>query len=168
MNDQDRLAEQRGSPQDSNYLTDLIGKIMSSPPPSNQTVSTPEKTASESIDTATQPPSDLFSSLLSNPELISKLPAILSSIKPIMELFGGRNTSTPASAAVSADPSAAQASKVTEPTVPASVLPKATQETTDRRAALLCAMKPYLSHDRQQTIDYVIKLSRLGDILKTL
>ena len=41
-------------------------------------------------------------------------------------------------------------------------------QTDDRRAALLCAMKPYLSHDRQQAIDYILKLSRLGDLLKTL
>ena len=41
-------------------------------------------------------------------------------------------------------------------------------QTEERRAALLCAMKPYLSRDRQEAIDYILKLSRLGDLLKTL
>ncbi|MBE6538570.1 MAG: hypothetical protein E7671_03795 [Ruminococcaceae bacterium] len=36
------------------------------------------------------------------------------------------------------------------------------------REALLCALKPYLSHEKADTIDRLIKLSRLGDILKSL
>ena len=39
---------------------------------------------------------------------------------------------------------------------------------TDSRTALLCAMKPYLSEDRRNAVDYIVKLSRLGEILKTL
>ena len=38
----------------------------------------------------------------------------------------------------------------------------------NERTELLRAMKPYLSRDRQEAIDYIIKLGRLGDILKSL
>lgn len=37
---------------------------------------------------------------------------------------------------------------------------------TDKKLALLCALKPYLSPKRCETIDYITKVSRLGDTLK--
>lgn len=36
------------------------------------------------------------------------------------------------------------------------------------REALLCALKPYLGKDKAEAIDRLIKLSRLGDLLKSL
>ena len=39
---------------------------------------------------------------------------------------------------------------------------------SDSRTALLCAIKPYLGSERQTAIDYIIKLGRLSEILKTL
>ncbi len=42
------------------------------------------------------------------------------------------------------------------------------QNTPDHRAALLCALKPYLSRERCEAIDYIIKFSRLSDVLKNL
>lgn len=36
------------------------------------------------------------------------------------------------------------------------------------REALLCAMKPYLSPSRAETIEKIIKISRLGDLLGSL
>ncbi len=104
---------------------------------------------------------DLFSSLLSNPELLSKLPTIISTVKPILEMLGsGGGGAIPASAPQS--PVTALSAQST-----ASPLQKG-NPSADSRAALLCAMKPYLSRDRQNAIDYIVKLSRLGDILKTL
>jgi hypothetical protein len=108
---------------------------------------------------------NILSTLLSNPELISKLPAILSSIKPILDMFTASGT--------------VQSSIPTSATVAEPVLPPATEKDTpaglvkhshkaDSRTALLCAMKPYLSHDRQNAIDYIVKIGKLGDILKTL
>ena len=38
----------------------------------------------------------------------------------------------------------------------------------DHRLALLLALKPYLNHERQEIIDYIIKFSKLGDMLKKL
>lgn len=103
---------------------------------------------------------DILSSLLSNPELIAKLPTIISSIKPIIEIFGKSNSSVNDSVSVSALPHKPEA-------VPTS-LTKEDRRGSDSRTALLCAMKPYLSSDRRDAIDYIVKLGRLGDILKTL
>lgn len=104
---------------------------------------------------------DILSSLLSNPELIAKLPTIISSIKPIIEMFGKSSSPTVNdTASVAALPQKAES-------VAASVT-KADRGGSDSRTALLCAMKPYLSADRRDAIDYIVKLGRLGDILKTL
>ncbi len=107
---------------------------------------------------ADNPPGNILSLLLSNPEMLAKLPTLLSSVKPIIDMLGSGNLSASASAPVSAPASQA-----------ASVPLGITQNKgADSRSALLCAMKPYLSRDRQNAIDYIIKLGRLGDILKTL
>ncbi len=128
------------------YLSELIKSVMAS----TESISeTEKKSVTEKEKSHSPPPSDLISSLLGNPELIAKLPAILSTVKPIIEMLGKSSGAAPAS----------EASPPTE---------KKPSTHDDRRAALLCAMKPYLSHDRQMAIDYIIKLSRLGDILKTL
>ena len=105
---------------------------------------------------ASQEPPDILSSILSNPELIAKLPQLISLAAPMLGAFLGgtqkeashENTSAPASPPISPPPKASAHS--------------------DSRAALLCAIKPYLCPDRQAAVDYIIKLSRLGEILKTL
>ena len=106
---------------------------------------------------------DLLSSLLSNPELIAKIPSIISSVKPLLDMLGsqmGQSSPTTAQAAsIQAPPTQSSGA-----TVPASI----TKGKDSDRAALLCAMKPYLSRDRQNAIDHIIKLSRLGDVLKSL
>lgn len=102
------------------------------------------------------PPPDILSSLLSNKELISKLPQIISVAKPIIELMGSQSASK--------KPAEESQTKA----LPAYPAAAARSKSEADRSALLCAMKPYLSRDRQQAIDYIIKLSRLGDILKTL
>ena len=145
-----------------------------------QKLSAPSPTPTASSATAaasSTPPSsggggDLLASLLSNPELIAKLPAILSSIKPIIDMLKTSGImTTPVSATVSAAPEAPDsvaASSDGEQTgdVPAALIKHSPG--ADSRTALLCAMKPYLSHDRQNAIDYIVKIGRLGDILKTL
>ena len=132
MNDHESTAKQN-SPPASDYLADLIRRV----------TATPQK------DEPAPPAGDLLSALSSNPELLSKLPVLLSAAKPVMELFSGAS-------GAGKEQSAAPMGKESE------------KSDSDRRAALLCAMKPYLSRERQATVDYVIKLSRLGDILKSL
>ena len=38
----------------------------------------------------------------------------------------------------------------------------------DPRTNLLHALRPYLSPQRQEIVDYILKLSRMGDLLKKL
>ena len=38
----------------------------------------------------------------------------------------------------------------------------------DHRTALLCALRPYLSPERQEIIDYIMKFSKMGDLIKKL
>ena len=104
------------------------------------------------------PLGNIFSSVLSNPELIARLPSIISTLKPMIEMLskGG----------------AASAPSLSTGAVGANATPKKEGRSSDlgsdSRTALLCAMKPYLSEDRKNAVDYIIKLSRLGEILKTL
>ena len=39
---------------------------------------------------------------------------------------------------------------------------------TDRREVLLCALKPYLSPEKCAAVDYLIRLSRVGDAIRAL
>ena len=96
--------------------------------------------------------SNILSSLLSNPEIMSKLPDIISMISPLMSNLspqGSNNTQS-----------------VQKTSLPVTQIPQ--NREAQNRSALLCALKPYLKKERQEAIDYMIKLSRLGDILKTL
>ena len=97
---------------------------------------------------------DILSSLLSNPEIISKLPQVMSMLKPLMDGGASVPTAAPTHNAAHADTPAA--------------LIKPHKKECDNRAALLYALKPYLKRERQDAIDYMVKLSKLGDILKSL
>lgn len=112
------------------------------------------------------PLGDIFASVLSNPELIAKLPSIISSVKPIIEMLG-KGFSPSASAAPSETVAASAVTPASTPAVSLKDIPVSSKG-SDSRTALLCAMKPYLSEDRRVAVDYIVKLSRLGEILKTL
>lgn len=132
-------------------LASILQKI-SSPPTSPTPQSSPTVGAG----------GDILSSLLSNPELIAKLPTILSSIKPIIDILKTSGIAT----APSAIPTSATPTEPAEKETHAASVKHSPG--ADSRTALLCAMKPYLSRDRQNAIDYIVKIGRLGDILKTL
>ena len=134
------------------YLSELIKAVTASAPPQKNDSPQRNDEASPSL-------GDLLSSLTSDPELMSKLPGMIAAAKPIIEMLtasSGQNSQQKSGdGAIS---TIAPQGKLSSPRLPEN----------DSRSALLCAMKPYLSHDRQQAIDYIVKLGRLGDILKTL
>ncbi|MBR4032173.1 MAG: hypothetical protein IKJ07_05500 [Clostridia bacterium] len=163
MNDQENLATERGSPSGNDYLSGILKGIMSTPTdsdPSDRDFSTTAATTPSAPQT--NPSADIFSALLSNPELLSKLPALISSIKPMLDMLGMGAGSAPTSATVSTNTTHGDNNSIEA----GAQIKKHSAD--DRRAALLCAMKPYLSRDRQQAVDYILKLSRLGDVLKSL
>lgn len=126
-------------------LSDILSKLMPQAPSENKSAPSENKGMG-----------DIFSSLLSNPELLSKLPQLISVIGPLMSSFS-QNQSTGAENTVPTQKIIESPPAISKP-----------HYSSDSRAALLCAMKPYLCHDRQNAIDYIIKLSRLGELLKTL
>lgn len=87
--------------------------------------------------------SDVLSGLLSNPEILSKLPAMIETLKPILS-----NASENKSSAV---PNSSE---------------RKTASDSKKRIALLSALKPYMSKERCEAIDYIIKISQLTDMFK--
>lgn len=166
MSDSDINANLSDEAMQNNILNELLSKLSSKPSDSPQDTTAQRASADSSPQSASTAPSvDILSSLLSNPELIAKLPSIISGIKPIIDMLGrsglSGNIAKPASEAADKGEDTVAASAV-------SSAAKTSHKYTDSRSALLCAMKPYLSSDRQVAIDYIIKLAHLGDILKTL
>lgn len=169
-----------GTDNSPDVLGDLLGKILGSqiqvpsevPSSSNEDTGAINTGSSNNIGSAgggtggANPFGDIFSSLLSNPDLILKLPSIISAAKPIIEIFSQSHKSPSDSSAKPAYALPANA-KANEGEGKSKTVHLSGRE-AECRNALLCAMKPYLSSDRQHAIDYIIKLSRLGDILRTL
>ncbi len=107
-------------------------------------------------ETGQSPPNvaDGIGAVLSNPELMAKLPQIMAMLRPMMEQqtaapppqSGNEGAETPATAS---------------PIAPL-------KKTTDNRSALLLALKPFLSEDRRNAVDAMLRLSTLGDVLRRL
>lgn len=107
-------------------------------------------------ETGQSPPNvaDGLGAVLSNPELMAKLPQIMAILRPMMEQqtaapppqSGNEGAETPATAS---------------PIAPL-------KKTTDNRSALLLALKPFLSEDRRNAVDAMLRLSTLGDVLRRL
>lgn len=168
MSSTESNTNERNEAAQNEMLNELLGRIARSglvgDTSTNTTAPSSSPLQSPSANSGAPPAqSDVFSSLLSNPELLSKLPTIISTVKPLLEGLGTQPSSTPAGSTQSSPHNSGQ--------IPTSLSVPTSRERhntdADARAALLCAMKPYLSPERQSAIDYILKLSRLGDILKT-
>ena len=113
-----------------------------------------------------------IASLLQNPEIAAKLPRIMEALAPVMaEMKAEKADGTPAQAAETdgtsgaadaASVSAADAADALQKALPAMGKP---HPSASRRMALLRALAPYLSADRQSALDTVIKVSTLIDLL---
>ena len=86
---------------------------------------------------AKAPSPDGISSVLSNPDLLAKLPQVMEVLKPML--------------------GQAQAPSLPKPPSP--------EEERDR---LLLSLRPFLSKERQETLEAILKLSKLGEVLKQL
>ena len=102
---------------------------------------------------------DGLGAVLSNPELMAKLPQIMAMLRPMLEQQPAADSTTGAS------PAAAQTAPA-GPAVPAIATPQ--KKATDRRTALLVALKPFLSDDRKNAVDAMLRISALGDVLRRL
>lgn len=118
-----------------------------------------------------------ISQLLQNPEIAAKLPRIMEALAPVMaemkaEKAAGASApaapvepaqSAAAEAAAPADGIAAAAAALADGTaLPVSV---GKASSASRRMALLRALSPYLSEERQSALDTVMKVSTLLELL---
>lgn len=106
-----------------------------------------------------------FAALLQNPQITERLPQILEALSPIMaEMQGGKQESAP---------DEVQAAKEVAPpsASPDALLVKLLggngkqREGSANRLALLHALKPFLSDNRKEAMEYICKVSGLLDIL---
>lgn len=108
--------------------------------------------------------SPLLSGLLSNPALLAAIPTLVENLSPLLNSSGhgtgngradgradGRAESRAASGAASAG------GKETAPA--------AKKYPVDRHTALICAVKPYLSPERQEAAETILRLCRIWDAL---
>lgn len=161
------MTEDKAMPdtQDTSQSTPLLS-IINQVLGSSQVASTPQDSPDEPA--AKQVPSssggDVLSSLLSNPELLSKLPQIIAMARPLLDMLS-KGSSPQIQASIQGDP--ANTDKSSTETVAAGKFGSG-GDRQDSRISLLCAMKPYLKRERCEAIDKMLGLVRLGDILKTL
>lgn len=119
-----------------------------------------------------------ISQLLQNPEIAAKLPRIMEALAPVMaemkaEKAAGTavaHAAAPTDGAQDALPEAvpaAQAAAASATAAPAALPASAGAKPTSasRRMALLRALAPYLSEERQSALDTVMKVSTLLDLL---
>lgn len=164
MSEIEKMPKKEGA----DYLSEILKAITAQPPSKSEQTHSPvgDEKLSELLsllikgnETAEKPPEEasstavggLLSSLTSDPEIIKKLPDIIASVKPLIDMLS-HSQQSPTQAFTS------------------HAMPALTSQRGEasERAALLCAMKPYLSTERREAIDYIVKLGRLGDLLKTL
>ena len=151
----------------SDALGDILGKILISQTQGSEKVTPTESTPLSAGGANTSSSvGDIFSSLLAKPDLLVKLPSIISAAKPIIDMLSQQQQKKNTTSYPSSDSISKNVSANVEESKPAPLYTRGRE--AECRNALLCAMKPYLSSDRQKTVDYIVKLSRLGDILKTL
>lgn len=119
-----------------------------------------------------------ISQLLQNPEIAAKLPRIMEALAPVMAEMkaekaagaGAAPTAASADGAQNAQPEAAPAAAQPEAAAAVAapvVLPASAGKAApaSRRMALLRALSPYLSEERQSALDTVMKVSTLLDLL---
>ncbi|MGN1473572.1 MAG: hypothetical protein ACI4WZ_05810 [Eubacteriales bacterium] len=100
------------------------------------------------------PSSDPFTAMLGNPEFLRKLPEMLSAVGPLLANLG-----------------ASPAGTFSQPSQASPQLPEFAGHSSpfnrreqDRRKALLLALKPYLSPERAETVDQIIRLTELIEL----
>ena len=95
---------------------------------------------------------DGIGSVLSDPQMMAKLPAMIEMLRPMM---GNKAETMPEKAEKT----------VLAPSAP-SAEGKAQGACHDRRVALLRALRPYLNARRQEAIDYILRMDQMGKLFR--
>ena len=109
--------------------------------------------------------SNLLSGVLSNPEMLSMVSSMAEQLKN-----GASNPESPPSQPTEAAPTSALPQKDIAGALSAlaPLLSTNSSKADSDRACLLRALKPYLSSGRREAIEYIIKISKLTDVIKNL
>jgi len=108
--------------------------------------------------------SGILGAALANPELLSALPKMVETLSGV---FSGQGAGTPAP---QSDPPASAAGAFGYQSPPPLIPPKSAYpkpaRVTDRRSALLLALKPYMSHDKAEMIDTIVRIIEIMSLIK--
>ncbi len=143
---------------------ETIGSLLSDPNLIRQVASILGTTKATGATAASSAGSNEPLSPLSDPELLKKLPQVLSLLKPLLSAPPTVEATVEATAvADSAEPS----EHIETAATPPSSIPKPNSHDACRDDLLL-ALKPFLSPERREAVDTILRIARLGNILKQL
>ena len=110
--------------------------------------------------------SKAFSEILSNPEMLSTISSMAQKLKESNE---PKKEEPPATEKSSETPDSSPASLAGRfPELLGMLSGQNSGTGKNRRSELLCALKPYLSQNRVDAIDQIIKLSEISSVFKNL
>ena len=115
--------------------------------------------------------SKIISDLISNQDIMSKINEITDTLPAYQDPNASVNSSdTPNIDSLFSNPDIiSKLPEVINVIKPIMNIDKApTNQTVDKRMGLLIAMKPYLSPKRCEAIDYIARMSKLSEIIKSL
>ena len=104
--------------------------------------------------------SDGIGAVLRDPQMMAKLPDMIAMLKPLMGNSSGSD------AAIAAEEKPREPEQVPPgASLPASPSGKG-KGCRERRIALLCALRPYLSPRRREAIDYILRMDKMGKLFR--
>ena len=121
-------------------IHDAVGGTGTPSSAAKENAPSPNDAAANAVAPPSAPPIDGLASVLENAELMAKLPQVMALLSPMLE-----KTSSVQAAAPSAT-----ASKSSE----------------SHRNELLLALKPFLSPERQNAVDVMLRVAQLGQVLR--
>ncbi len=136
----------------------VLGNLLSNPALLQSIGSILGSSSANTAGTPSPPSADGLTKALSDPTLMAKLPQVIAMLQPMLA-----NAS-----AESANKDDTTATAATADAVPTIAPPPPRRPQVDCRDDLLLALKPFLSPARCEAVDTIIRLSKLGAVLKHL
>ena len=146
--------DEQTTPASDNNTSSMLGSLLSNPE-LLQSIGSLIGSTSDSAKETASPAADGLAKALSDPALMAKLPQVMAMLQPMLANASGE--------------SADSASAENTDAVPAGAIHyPSKRHHTDCRDDLLLALKPFLSPSRCEAVATIIRLSKLGTVLKHL
>ncbi len=146
-----------------------IAKLLSSQSRSTSSDSGAKDTGVGQSDADSTPSPDMsgiLSAALSNPQLLAALPKMLETLSSAMHAPAPAPESDKGNDAPAQSAEAASLSSLLPALSGGGGGYKKPPRVTDRRSALLMALKPYMSHDKAEMIDTIVRIIEIMSIIK--